>query len=163
MSNDVLGVRRPERDMLRGFLDWYRAVVTNKLVGLSLEQASQVMTPTGLSPLGILKHLASSEAGWLRGCFAGQPVPAEVAGPQSFRVAPHDTIDSVVAVYRDECTHSCQIADAATSLDQLSARPADPHGHVSLRWILIHLLEETARHAGHLDLMRETLDGRTGD
>lgn len=98
MSNDVLGVRRPERDMLRGFLDWYRAVVTNKLVGLSLEQASQVMTPTGLSPLGILKHLASSEAGWLRGCFAGQPVPAEVAGPQSFRVAPHDTIDSVVAV-----------------------------------------------------------------
>ena len=52
MSNDVLGVRRPERDMLRGFLDWYRAVVTNKLVGLSLEQASQVMTPTGLSPSG---------------------------------------------------------------------------------------------------------------
>ena len=163
MSNDVLGVRRPERDMLGGFLDWYRAVVTNKLVGLSLEQASQVMTPTGLSPLGILKHLALSEAGWLRGCFAGQPVPAEVSGPPSFRVAPHDTIDSVVAVYRDECTHSCQIADGATSLDQLSARPADLHGHVSLRWILIHLLEETARHAGHLDLMRETLDGRTGD
>lgn len=94
MSNDVLGVRRPERDMLRGFLDWYRAVVTNKLVGLSLEQASQVMTPTGLSPLGILKHLALSEAGWLRGCFAGQPVPAEVSGPQSFRVAPgrHDRL-----------------------------------------------------------------------
>jgi hypothetical protein len=66
-------------------------------------------------------------------------------------------------VYRDECTHSCQIADAATSLDQLSARRADFHGHVNLRWILIHLLEETARHAGHLDLMRETLDGRTGD
>jgi hypothetical protein len=74
MSDDVLGVRRPEREMLTGFLDWYRQVVLNKVDGLSLEQASTTMTPSGLSPLGIVKHLTWVEAAWFRDTFAGEPV-----------------------------------------------------------------------------------------
>jgi Protein of unknown function (DUF664) len=163
MSDDVLGVRRPEREMLTGFLDWYRQVVANKVEGLSLEQASAVMTPTGLSPLGIVKHLTWAEAGWFRDTFAGEPVGGEVSNPDSFRLTRDETVESVVAGYHAECAHSRRITDATPSLDDLSARAGEIRGHVSLRWILMHMLEETARHAGHLDLMRETLDGRTGD
>jgi uncharacterized damage-inducible protein DinB len=163
MSDDVLGVRRPEREMLTGFLDWYRQVVANKVEGLSRGQASTAMTPTGLSPLGIVKHLTWVEAGWFRDTFAGEPVGEEVSNPDSFRLTREETVESVVAGYHEECAHSRRITDATPSLDDLSARTDEIFGHVSLRWILMHMLEETARHAGHLDLMRETLDGRTGD
>lgn len=163
MNDDVLGVRRPERELLTGFLDWYRQVIANKVEGLTLEQASTVMTPTGLSPLGIVKHLTWVEAAWFRDTFAGEPVGDEVSNPDSFRLTADDTVESVVAGYHDECAHSRRISDAAPSLDAHSAQTAKIRGHVSLRWILVHMLEETARHAGHLDFMRETLDGRTGD
>ena len=163
MDNDVLGVRRPERELLAGFLDWYRQVVTNKVEGLSLEQASTVMTPSGLSPLGIVKHLTWVEAAWFRDTFAAEPIGSELLSADSFRLTPDETVESVVVGYHDECAHSRRTSDAASSLDELSARAAEVRGHVSLRWILVHMLEETAHHAGHLDLMRETLDGRTGD
>jgi hypothetical protein len=71
--------------------------------------------------------------------------------------------DSVVAEYRAACARSRAIIDAASSLDALSENADELRGNVSLRWILVHMLEETARHAGHLDLMRESIDGRTGD
>ena len=158
--------------MLTGFLDWHRQVVANKVEGLSLEQASTVMTPTGLSLLGIVKHLTAVEAGWFRYNFAGEPIGGEVANPDaanshplprpSFRLTPGETVESVATGYRAECAHSRRITDDARSLNDLASRPTEA-GHVSLRCILLHMLEETARHAGHLDLMRETLDGRTGD
>src|SRR5262245_15402435 len=142
MSDDVFGVRRPEREMLTGFLDWYRQVVANKVEGLSLEQASTVMTPTGLSPLAVVKHLSWVEAGWFRGLFAGEPVGRGGSNPNSFWLAPDETVESVVAGYHDECAHSRWITDAAPSLSDLSAQPSDIGGHVSLRWILLHMLEE---------------------
>jgi len=163
MSDDLFGVHRPERAMLTGFLDWYRQVVANKVDGLSLAQASTVMTSTGLSALAVVKHLSWVEAGWFRGLFAGEPVGRGGSNPNSFRLTPDETIESVVTGYHEECAHSRRITDSAPSLDDLSAQPSDMGGRVSLRWILLHMLEETARHAGHLDLMRETLDGRTGD
>lgn len=149
--------------MLGDFLSWYRQVIVNKASGLSLGDASRPMTPTGLSPLGIIKHLAWAEAGWFRDTFAGEPIGTEVPNADSFRLAAEDTVESVTAAYHNECAHSRAIVDGTRSLDQLSARPSTNYGHVSLRWILVHMLEETARHAGHLDLMRESLDGRTGD
>jgi len=162
-DDDLLGVRTPEREMLAGFSDWYRAVVVNKVDGLALEDASRVMTPTGMSPLGIVKHLAWAECGWFRDAFAGEDVPEEASSEESFRVAPGNTVDSVIAAYRDECAHARRITDAAASLDDLSSEATEIRGRVSLRWIVIHMLEETARHAGHLDVMREHIDGRTGD
>ena len=162
-GGDPLGVRKPEREMLSGFSDWYRQVALNKVEGLSLGDASRVMTPTGLSPLGVVKHLTWAERGWFRDTFAGEDVPEEVSVEESFMVEPDDTVESVVAAYREECAHSRRITHAAPSLDKLSASGAHYRGHVSLRWIVVHMLEETARHAGHLDIMREQIDGRTGD
>jgi hypothetical protein len=71
-DDDLLSTRRPERETITGSLDWYRAIVVKKVEGLSLKDASRVMTPTGLSPLGIVKHLTWVEAGWFRDSFAGE-------------------------------------------------------------------------------------------
>jgi hypothetical protein len=81
MAEDLLGAREPERETLAGFLDWYRRVATNKLDGLSPEQASRLMTPTGLSPLGVVKHLTWCEAGWFRDTFAGENTPPKATAP----------------------------------------------------------------------------------
>ena len=74
-----------------------------------------------------------------------------------------DTVASVVNAYAEACAHSQKVIDGAASLEDLSAVESQVRGHVTLRWIMVHMIEETARHAGHLDLMREQIDGGTGD
>jgi Protein of unknown function (DUF664) len=163
---DTLGVRRNESETLGGFLDWYRAVVARKVDGLTLDEARTVRTPTGMSPLGIVKHLGFAERGWFREVFAGEdfgPIDWEGDNAAEFALGTDESVDSVVAFYRTEVDHSRRIVAESPSLDALSARATGFREHVSLRWILVHMLEETARHAGHLDLMRETIDGQTGD
>jgi uncharacterized damage-inducible protein DinB len=162
---DTIGVRRNERETLEGALDWYRAVVERKVDGLSLEEARRVMTPTGLSLLGVLKHLGYVERGWFREAFAGEDVESVDSGGDNsaeFVIDPSDTVESVVSFYRDEVERSREIA-GGSSLESLSTETPWFGDHVSLRWILVHMLEETARHAGHMDVMREKIDGRTGD
>ena len=164
MSDGGLGGQSGERELLAGFLDWYRSVIERKAEGLTLHQASEPMTPSGLSVLGIVKHLAWVERLWLQWRFAGDNASLDPARDNSvtFRLDATDTIESVLAEYRRQIERGRAIA-AQASLDDVSAREHDLFGHVSLRWVLVHLLEETARHAGHLDLMRERIDGRTGD
>ena len=87
----------------------------------------------------------------------------EIEATETELVQPGDTIEAVIAEYRAENEHARRVTDATPSLDQLSARAVEMRGHFSLRWVLVHILEETARHAGHLDVMRESLDGATGD
>jgi uncharacterized damage-inducible protein DinB len=163
---DDLGVRRGESETLGGFLDWYRAVVERKVDGLSLEDATRVMTPTGMSALGILKHLGWVERGWFRETFAGEDVEAiDLDGDNSaeFAISSDDTVESVIAFYRAEVEEARRVVRESRSLDAISARETNYREHVSLRWIMVHMLEETARHAGHLDLMREEIDGQVGD
>jgi uncharacterized damage-inducible protein DinB len=163
---DILGVRRDERETLGGFLDWYRAVVERKVDGLTLDQAKTMRTPSGVSLLGVVNHLGWVERGWFREIFAGEDVETvDSDGDNSaeFAIRTDDTVESVLAFYRNEVDHSRRLVGASDSLDALSARATRFGDHVSLRWILVHMLEETARHAGHLDLMRETIDGQTGD
>jgi hypothetical protein len=164
---DPLSVRADERITLVGTLDWFRGVVENKLSGLSVDDARRVMTESGLSPLGVVKHLAWVERGWFRETFAGERVEGldqpEDDNSLEFALGADDTIESVAAFYRDEARRSRAIVDASSSLDSLSVEETRLRGRVSLRWLLVHMIEETARHAGHLDIMREAIDGRTGD
>ena len=162
---DTLGVRQDERTTLGGFLDWYRSVVQRKIDGLSHEQATKVMTASGLSPLGVVQHLAWVERGRFREVFLGEDVESIGTDDNTaeFDVASGQSVEAVVAFYRDETAQARRIVSEAPSLDALSAQPTDFAGPVSLRWILIHMVEETARHAGHLDVMREEIDGQTGD
>ncbi len=168
MTGIDLGGQLGEREMLIGFLDWYRAVVERKVDGLPHADATRKLTGTGLSALGVLKHLGWVECWWFRDAFAGEYVDSHRAGDggdnaHQFLIEPTDTVESVVDFYRAQVARSQTIVAAASSLDALSRRRHDIWGPVSLRWILVHMIEETARHAGHLDLMREELDGRTGD
>lgn len=158
-----------ERPMLCGFLDWQRAVTVNKVDGLDFEQATRVHEPSGLTVLGLVQHLAWAERVWFRSRFAGEDVDLiGVTGPPSerqaqFVIEPGTTIESVLALHADETARSRRITEAAASLDELTVNSSPHYGDVSLRWVLVHMIEETARHNGHLDLVREAIDGRTGD
>ncbi len=151
--------------MLTGFLDWYRAVVIRKVEDLSFDDATRAMTSSGLSPLSIVQHLAWVEEVWFRWRLAGEDVSIFTGGSDNavtFELKAGDGVETVVDAYRTAIEHSRRIT-AATSLDAVSVRASAHFGAVSLRSILVHQIEETARHAGHLDVMREEIDGRTGD
>ena len=162
MTTDHLGGRLEERELLVGFSDWYRGVIVNKVTGLSLEDATRVMTRSGLSPLNIVGHLAACEIGWFFETFGGGEIDPFWEPYGEFQLQGDETVESMHSLYAEACDRSHSIVERAASLDDLSTVPHDVWGHVTLRWVLLHMLEETARHAGHLDLMREQIDGKTG-
>ncbi len=161
-DDDLLGARGDERVMLEGFLDYYRDVIVNKLDGLSRADAARVMVASGLSPLGVVAHLTEVEYNWFDEKFAGHPERPDPVKHGDFQLSSDDTVASIVDEYRAACAVSRAIASKA-SIDDLSVQDHALFGRTSLRWIYVHMIEETARHAGHLDLMREQIDGKVGD
>ena len=166
MPDRNFGGLTEERELLTGYLDWYRAVVEHKVEGLSPTDGARQLTASGLSPLGVVKHLGWVEYNWFRYVVAGEDVdpPPRVDGDNAvqFQLGPADTADSILAFYRSEADHARAVTTSIASLDQVGVRESRLVGQVTLRWVLVHMIEETARHAGHLDLMREEIDGRTG-
>ena len=155
----------PERETLGGFLDYYRTVIVRKVAGISLEDASRPMVASGTSLLGVVKHLGYVERGWFQAGIGGGvfEVPWTDEDPDAdFRIEPGETVESVVAWYEEQCERSREIVASTPSLDRLEVRERDAPQR-SLRWILVHMIEETARHAGHMDIIREQIDGATGD
>jgi uncharacterized damage-inducible protein DinB len=150
-----------ERDLLTSFLEDQRAAVVRKLAGLNAAEATRVATPTGTTILGLVKHLTFVEERWFAHHLLGGP-RSELDATASFALAPTDTVTSVLTAYEAECERS-RDATRATDLDAPVLVPHREHGTVTLRWILLHMIEETARHAGHLDILRELTDGETGD
>lgn len=156
-----LGGRQDERSLLDGFLDWYRAVAGAKVAGLTREEATRIATPSGVTLLGLIAHLAWAEDLWFSDRFRGGAA-VTVENAESFVLDASDTVDSVLAGYRAACDRS-RAAVAGAALDDLSEGDHAIYGRVTLRWVYVHLIEETARHAGHLDILREQTDGQTGD
>jgi uncharacterized damage-inducible protein DinB len=153
-----------EKAMLSAFLDRYRETMLWKLDGLTKEQASARLVPSATTLLGIVKHLAYVERGWFPIYFAGgrvaYPWPEDEPDQDiDFRVSATDTIESISALYQQEIARSREIV-AGASLDDLSKE--QDRGPRSLRWIMVHMIEETARHAGHADILRELTDGAIG-
>jgi uncharacterized damage-inducible protein DinB len=153
-----------ENAMLSAFLDRYRETMLWKLEGLSTEQASRRLVPSATTLLGVIKHLAYVERSWFQMYFAGGPVNFPWAKDEpdpdiDFRISATDTIESISALYQQEIAKSREIV-AGASLDDLSKN--EERGLRSLRWIMVHMIEETARHAGHADILRELTDGAIG-
>jgi len=152
-----------EKESLRVALDRHRDVVLWKLDGLDEEQARRPMTPTGTSLLGLVKHLAAVEYGWFCETFGRETeaLPFDDDDPEAdLRVEPGETTADIVAFYGRARAASDRVIE---ELD-VEARGTAWHGAtVTLRWVLIHMVEETARHAGHMDVLRELIDGATGD
>lgn len=147
-----------ERETLVSFLDYLRESVILKATGLSSEEeARRPMVPSGTSLLGLVKHLAMVEVAWFQYAFAG----LDVAVP-SGALSEDDTVESVMTAYRDACARSNSLVDAADGLDVLCARAATAPEPMPLRWVLVHMIEETGRHAGHADIIRELIDGAVG-
>jgi uncharacterized damage-inducible protein DinB len=146
-----------ERDTLLEFLDYLRESLIIKVTGLDEESARRSTVPSGTSLLGLIKHLTSVEVGWFQFTFAGMDVtlPAN-------EVIPTDTVSEVVASYRAAAQANNRIVLGEHDLDQLCARAPTTPEPLSLRWVLVHMVEETARHAGHADILREQMDGQVG-
>ncbi|MEU9841943.1 DinB family protein [Actinomadura sp. NPDC048032] len=152
-----------EKESLKAALDRHRDVVLWKLNGLDEEQARRPMTPSGTSLLGLTKHLGAVEYNWFCETFGREtePLPFRDDDPEAdLRIEPGETIESVVAFYGRARAASDKVIEEVALEDRGTAW----HGAtVTLRWVLIHMVEETARHAGHMDIVREMLDGATGD
>lgn len=142
-------------------LDWNRGVVVRKLDGLTLAEATRVRMPSGVTMLGIVKHLAWGERGWFEYHLTG--VQAQrVSIDESFRVDSVTSVDEVIDDYLATVEHCRQIVAEQPTLEVRSVVPQSYFGIVTLRWMLLHMTKETARHAGHLDILRELTDGQTG-
>ncbi|MCK1796748.1 DinB family protein [Streptomyces sp. XM4193] len=157
-----------ERDQLSGWLDMQRNIIHFKCAGLSEEAARRSVIPT--SPLmtvaGVVAHLRWVEHAWFEVMFLGgseKENPSFLDDPEDadMRPAADVPLEQLLEEYQAQCARSNEIA-AAASLDDTGRRADFKAGQASLRWMLVHMIEETARHAGHLDLIRELLDGETG-
>jgi hypothetical protein len=149
-----------ERTTLLDFLQSQRDIVSWKLDGASDDVLRSVSTPTGLTVHGLVRHLTDDERWWFRHRFAGEPELtyhwSEADRDADFRVEPDEPIADLLAEYVGECAAS----DHAIAGRDLAEVGAD--GRSSLRWVVLHMIEETARHLGHLDILREQADGSTG-
>jgi hypothetical protein len=151
-----------ERETLIAFLDLYRETILVKLDGLDREALTRRLVSSRTTPLGIVKHLTLVEWWWFVIVFGGEPLDLDTDDPDAdWLIEDADTPEGLVAAYRAACLRSNEIARATPSLDDRS--PGPHRSGRTLRWILAHMVEETARHAGHADILRELIDGRTGD
>lgn len=154
-----------ERTMLRQWLEFHRATFARKLQGLTPAQlALRSAEPSEMSLLGLLQHHAEGER-WMFGClFKGEPdVP--YFSPVDFgdlTGADDAVVAASWAAWHEACARSREI-EAAAALDDMTAMPGPWENEpVSLRWLVVHVIEEYARHNGHADLLRERIDGNAG-
>ncbi len=152
-----------EKESLHASLDRHRDAVIWKLDGLDDEQLRRPMTPSGTNLLGLVKHLAAVEYGWFCETFGREtePLPFDEDDENAdLRVTADESLADIVDFYgRARDAADRVIAD----LDVTDTGTAWFGDTVTLRWVLIHMIEETARHAGHMDIVRELMDGATGD
>ena len=158
----------PADQALLDFLAAQRDAVLSIVSGLDEEAWHRSVVPSGWTPAGLVEHLGGAEWHWFQGVVSGKhPEPA----PGDEDLTPYDPTAAFVSAepsaeiirfYRDQCASS----DAVLAVTPLSARPRGSHGPAmqppDVRWVVLHMIEETARHAGHLDIARELIDGQTG-
>lgn len=157
-----------ERATLTGFLDYQRGTLEWKCAGLTPEQlARRASPPSTLSLLGIVRHLADVERSWFRRRIARESVPpiffTETEPDLDFdgAVGDPEVVATAFSAWRREVARGREIT-SAVELDDTFVRPGTGET-LSVRWLLTHMIEEYARHNGHADLLREAIDGQTGE
>lgn len=159
-----------ELDLLTQFLDYQRETMLLKCDGLTREQLARPLAPSTLTLGGLLNHLALVEDSWMNDRFLGLPEREPWAGVDwdadpdwEFRTAADLEPEQLRQRYGEAVSRTQQVVAGASGLDQLSVQPRGNGQRFSLRWVLLHLLDETARHAGHADLLRQSIDGTVGE
>lgn len=150
--------------MLESWLDFHRATLELKCAGLDDRQArTAAASPSELTLLGLAQHLTEVERNWFQRVFAGLDVPVVFEEETGYALDPARGLDEVLEVWRREVARGRELI-AGRSLEETGRIVDGPMtgAVVSLRWVLIHLIEEYARHNGHADILREQIDGVTG-
>ncbi|WP_405571649.1 DinB family protein [Streptomyces sp. NBC_01167] len=158
--------RGDERGALLSFVEAQRGAIRRSVLGLTEEQAASRPSASELTLSGLLKHVAETELNWLR---MAQERPNEKARTEetwgdSFRLVDDETIPGTLAFWELVAKETEEFIRSVPSLDDTFPLPEAPwfpaDGRVSMRWLLVHLVEEIGRHAGHADIIRESLDGK---
>jgi len=158
----------PERESLTSWLQYHRDTLAMRCADLAPEQlCRRAVPPSTLSLIGLVRHMAEVERSWFRRVLAGEGM--ETAGPIYYSESNEDgdfddtdpaTVEADLATWRAECERADSIVASLDLDDERMGRRGRP---ISVRWVLTHMIEEYARHNGHADLLRECIDGRTGD
>lgn len=158
-----------ERATLTAMLDYYRAVLARKALGLDPEQLQRTVGASTLTIGGLVKHMALVENSWFWARFAGNEMREPWASASwdddpdwEMTSAAGATAEELLELFDREVADARAITDATPSLDTF-APTTGQSGPFNLRWLLVHMIEEYARHCGHADLIREAIDGATGD
>ncbi|MFF3059811.1 DinB family protein [Streptomyces sp. NPDC057909] len=160
-------INAAERPMLEGWLDYHRDTLALKCAGLTDAQLREAsVPPSELSLLGLVRHMAEVERGWFREVLAGEDVKPIYGTDEDrdgeFHLTEADTWEKDAAIWQAEIARAREIA-SNVGLDDLSVGLSRKGERFNLRWIYTHMIEEYARHNGHADLVRERVDGSTGD
>jgi uncharacterized damage-inducible protein DinB len=155
----------PAIELTQGFLGWLRETLLMKCAGLSEEQLWWSPVPSGTSLLGLVKHSIRVERYWITQIIGG--LDAEVGEPDEdpdaeWRIEPGESFASIRDQYRAEWARSRDVL-GRVSWDDVPPNPTGSTRPESVGWILTHMVEEVARHCGHADLIRELIDGQTGE
>ena len=151
-----------ERAVLLGYLDYHRAVLARKADGVSDDDARRAACPPSvITLLGLIRHMADVERWWFRRVLVAEDVPGLFDDEEEWRVPTDATVAGALAAYWDEIAAADRHLAAADMDDRMKAGP-EPGVH-TLRRTVVHMIEEYARHCGHADLLREAIDGATGD
>ncbi len=152
-----------ERAVLTGWLDWQRATVVRKVQGLSDEHAHRSLLPTSpqMTVAGVLSHLRWTERGWFAASFPSAAAGHTERDPSGGWQVPRSSLNALVEQYTTECAMSRQVV-SRHDFDAIQEFTPPEFSPVNLRWIVAHMIDETARHLGHLDVVREQLDGTRG-
>ena len=153
------------KDLLQAVLDEQREFLIKKVSGASEADQRKRLVPSETTLLGLVKHLAYVERWWFQDRFAGENVSypwTDEDWDADFRIEEDESTAAILDLYRAESEKSRAIA-AAASLDDWSQHGTKLREPPSLLWILLHMIEETARHNGHADILREQMDGTTGN
>lgn len=169
-------VRAPERQTLEEFLDYFRAVFIRKVEDIDDQQARLRVGASELDLLGLVRHMAGVERSWFSQAMDASDEPEFWSNPADpddedadFHHGPGDTLAEAVDCWHSAVADARERVAARTSLDDVTAMDVGPpdnpdrFGPRSLRWLLVHMIEEYARHCGHADILREAVDGTVGD
>jgi uncharacterized damage-inducible protein DinB len=157
-----------EKDLLDRYLDYHRQTLLWKCSGLTGEQLARRSVPSSnMSLLGLLRHLTDVERGWFRRGIDQQPA-AEAPYVYSTDERPDDDFDvlepaDAPAIYQAYLDERVRVREAAARHGLDETYPSRHRGPIQVRWVYLHMLEEYARHNGHADLLREAIDGATGE
>ncbi|HEY2812363.1 MAG TPA: DinB family protein [Acidimicrobiales bacterium] len=151
-----------EASVLLGYLTYHRVVLARKAEGVSDDDARRAAcAPSALTLLGLIRHMTDVERWWFRRVHMAEDVPALFEDDEEWRVPPDATVADALAAYWDEIALIDVVLEGASMDDRNRGQP-DPGMH-TLRRAVVHMIEEYARHCGHADLLREAIDGTTGD